>query len=217
MCTDPGVHAQTHVSSAPQTCTPPPPRGRGAPQGPSQLILTCGPLSSDTHICSEPSRHAYAYSIPQWCTHTCTHTVRSTLTHVGAHSCSYTYSYTQRYTRSYTQKDTYISVDPLASHTSSDAVQCLASCSPCEHTDHRDPHIHVYSASHKPPCSDPEKPPHARSPHMCIPSKALFPCTRTWGLRGVHMLTSTGIDPFAQTHTSSSESEAQMCSDSSLS
>ena len=26
-----------------------------------------------------------------------------------------------------------------------------------------------------------------------------------------------GIDPFAQTHTSSSESEAQMCSDSSLS
>ena len=74
VCTDPGVHAQTHISSAPQTCTPPPPTGRGAPQGPSQLILTCGPLSSDTHMCSDPSRHAYAYSVPQWCTHTCAHT-----------------------------------------------------------------------------------------------------------------------------------------------
>ena len=51
-----------------------PPPGRGAPQGPSQLIPTCRPLSSDTHMYSDPSRHAYAYSVPQWCTHTRTHT-----------------------------------------------------------------------------------------------------------------------------------------------
>lgn len=77
-------------------------------------------------------------------------------------------------------------MDPLANHTSSDAVQCLPPCSPCEHTDHRGPHIHVYSASHKPPCSDPEKPPHARSPHVCSPSKALLPCTRTRPQRRAH-------------------------------
>lgn len=192
----PAVHAQTRISSAPQTCPSPTNRERSSLQGPSQLILTCEALSSDTHMCSDPSRHAYVLSPTVVYTQRAhTHSQVNTDPRGSSQLLIHLLIHSEIHVQLHIEGHLHIRGPswPIT-HLQ---MQCSA-CLPVHHVStqtHREPAHRVYSASHKPPCSDPEKPPHARS-HMCaaLPRlcsrahihRASEVCTVHRGLRGVH-------------------------------